>query len=147
MKVYVIMVAEKFPKGHIIEGAQTNFDKQIREFEKIHTIRLNYELWKKRFEKIEANKACISLRHWMGKPYRSPQIEFFRLYKDDGIGLQKIVFDDAFNSCLVDEKRISLKDDKLFQNDGLYGRYFKSWFAKNLTTEPKALIHFTNFRY
>lgn len=49
--------------------------------EKIHTIRANYDLWAKRFEEIERGEACLAVRKWTGKPYRSPQIEIARLTK------------------------------------------------------------------
>lgn len=36
---------------------------------KRHTIRANYEFWAKRFEKIAAGEAVLSIREWVGKPY------------------------------------------------------------------------------
>ena len=35
-------------------------------------------------------EACLSIRQWADKPYRSTQVEIARLGKDDGVGIQKL---------------------------------------------------------
>lgn len=104
MKNYVLTVSRYFPSGHKRAGDRTLFVEKIcltsdglraiykNVSPKIHTIRANFGLWKKRFGEIEAGRACLSLRYWEGKPYRSKQVEFLRLTKDDGIGLQELHF-------------------------------------------------------
>ena len=42
MKLYYIMVAPKFMKGHPKVGERTDFKRKIQSGEKIHTIRPNY---------------------------------------------------------------------------------------------------------
>lgn len=110
LKVYVITLSRVFPVSHPKAGQPTYFKEKIynagvllmQALEymmpanstdpncKYHTIRANYELWRKRFEQIERGEACLSIRQWTGKPYASKQIEIARLTKDDGIGLQKL---------------------------------------------------------
>ncbi|MDD3739404.1 MAG: hypothetical protein PHP31_08950 [Lentimicrobiaceae bacterium] len=120
---------------------------------KIHTIRANFPLWAKRFEQIENGTACLSLRVWLGKPYRSKQQEIFKLTKVDGIGLQKLNF---FNDhvCIIDDKVVSFNreifsssGEYIALNDGLYKDEFVDWFKHYDKTNDFALIHFTKFRY
>ena len=97
MKTYVLMLSQFFPAYHPKAGSSTDFKNKLQAalngwsdltFAKLHTIRANYPLWKKRFEQIERGEACLSIRQWSGKPYASKQVEIARLTKDDGIGLQ-----------------------------------------------------------
>lgn len=173
MKTYVITISKTFPKWHCCQGKETMFRQLLENglvcgncsklrrslcktcdnvlMRKIHTIRGNYEMWKKRFEEIENNKACLSVREWSGKPYRSKQVEIVRLTKDDGIGLQKLRF--AYESPGIPrleyqngaERDISSK--KLANNDGLSVSDWIEWFESCDTEEPLAIIQFTKFRY
>src|SRR5690554_4930802 len=101
MTTYVITLSRTFPGTHPRKGEQTLFVAMLIEVlkwnpdnpklgGKLHTIRGNFPLWEKRFKKIEKGEACLSLRYWSEKPYRSKQVEFARLTREDGIGLQKI---------------------------------------------------------
>ena len=155
MKKYSIILSTFFPKNHPMAGAETCFeystiaaiDGKINTAQKIHTIRDNYPLWEKRFEKINNGEACLSIRVWNGVPYRSKQKEIALLTKEDGIGLQKLRF---YNNCLLqpmlnDGTAISV--DSLAQNDGLSFENWKSWFDKNDLSKQFAIIHFTKRRY
>lgn len=58
MKTYVIILATKYPKSHQCARDETHFVDYIHNFlwntgieRKIHTVRGNYKLWKKRFIK------------------------------------------------------------------------------------------------
>ena len=105
MKTYVITLSQNFPAKHPRKGEPTNFNVQLLNAVwrshnmsvgfpqfgmKLHTIRANYELWSKRFKKIDAGNAVLAVRYWTGKPYHSKQIEICKLPKDDGIGIQKM---------------------------------------------------------
>jgi len=62
---------------------------------KLHTIRANYPLWKKRMEEVQAGLAVIELFYWAGKPYHKDengvgQIVFATLDKDSGCGVQEL---------------------------------------------------------
>lgn len=140
-KCYVLMLAKQFPVGHRRKGQATFFKQQYQMRDKIHTIRNNYELWKKRIEEVQAGTAYISLRQWIEKPYNSDQTEIGRLHNDDQIGIQSYAHGDF---PLVDG---SLTPQKIIaRNDGLSQEDFKSWFSK-AKPEQMALIHFTKFRY
>ncbi len=99
---YVLTLSQTFPANHPRAGEETGF---IPKFfgavnglpcfhPKKHTIRGNYELWRKRFEKINKGEAVLSIRKWVGKPYGlgSKLVEVKRLGREDGIGLQKMEF-------------------------------------------------------
>lgn len=160
MKTYVITVSEYFPKTHIRSGDETGFPEKIlsalemdnllvhkcfqKPPEKIHTVRANYPLWKKRFEKIDRGDACLSIRRWTGTPYRSKQEEIVRLTKKDGIGLQELVHPDCFISASIEGKQVDWSD--IAKNDGLLFEDFCEWFNVR-QKEPMAIIHFTKFRY
>lgn len=145
MKTYVITVSETFPKGNSQEGKRTLFVDKIMMKAKIHTIRNNYELWLKRFREIEAGKACISLRVWTGKPYRSKQREFLRLTKEDGIGIEQLFYHSGVFHIMQGDLPICL----ISKNDGLLPSELKEWFKMDGMTfaTQAAIIHFTPFRY
>ena len=128
------------------------FLNQIYSLVKKHTIRGNYKLWKKRFEKIEKGEACLSIRFWEGKPYNSKQKEFLNLKTVDGISLEKLEFhkdkDGIANLKYPLINNFSEPDIQILaENDGLSFSDFKDWFKKYDLSEPMAIIHFTHFKY
>ena len=167
---YVLMLSKAFPANHPRKGEPTDFRTKFLSARysqeggtlyiasygkrKLHTIRANYELWRKRFEKIERGEACLSIRQWEGKPRRSKAIEIARLTREDGISLQKLEFkgleyDEVFLRCEVDEWPISKR--VLAKNDGLSYEDWRAWFFNPKTkydlSKPMAIIHFTDYRY
>lgn len=157
-KKYVITLSQVFPVTHIRKGEPTGFkDKFLAaigkaegKWLKVHTIRANYDLWKKRFDEIEAGRACLCIRQWTGKPYCSKQVELAVLTKEDGIGLQSVEFNSDFSSQTVDEGifRVTRYNVKKFaHNDGLSVEDWKEWFKKYDISKKLAIIHFTKFRY
>jgi hypothetical protein len=161
MKTYVIMISERFPQTHKRAGEQTNFKDKIDSIDcdlpfppfdpKIHTIRANYELWKKRFDQIDAGKAVLSVRVWKGKPYNSKQKEIFRFDKTHSIGIQKIKswdFEKGFAFYIGKNRNVlPVNIGELAKNDGLSLDDFDNWFAGYDLNKPMAIIHFTEFRY
>ena len=149
MKTYYLTLSQVFPSTHPRAGEPTYFRENLRR-SKLHTIRANYELWRKRFEQIERGEACLSVRQWSGKPYCSKQIEIARLTKEDGIGLQRLNFyrgnfpDSLFYPSIDDKPSDSTE---LAQNDGLAIFDWFEWFGHYDITKPLAIIHFTPFRY
>jgi len=150
VKTYVITLAKVFPKEHIRAGEDTNFKELFLAGSKIHTIRLNYELWKKRFEEIEIGNACISIRQWSGKPYKSKQEVIKVLAKDDGIGIEHVkvykYMSKSISSMLINSKSLFVIQE-ICLNDGLDYDNFNDWFKPVKSKTHLALIHFTNFRY
>lgn len=154
MKKYIIMLSTKFPKTHKKSGEPTGFPLAIKHYDKIHTIRANYELWRKRFIKIDEGKAMLSVRVWEGQPYNSKQLEIFKYDKTHKIGIERLVLAPAcfttnyppmptinyqfFSSGIIND---------LAKNDGLTTEDFEEWFKKYDKTQPMAIIHFTGFRY
>ena len=167
-KCYVLLVSRMFPGTHVQAGSPTHFVEKIckalgkeppvpyggwdawevkallNAAPKLHTIRLNYDLWKKRFDEVNAGTAYLSLRYWTDLPYKSPQEEFLQLHNTDGIGIQKLsfplgVFIDDYDAD------VSIKD--IAKNDGLSWEDFKSWFGEIKYGSEFVIIHFTDFRY
>jgi len=70
-------ISEYFPKTHKRAGEPTNFVMQISNVfygsfpAKLHTMRQNYSLWKKRIDEVIAGDAILVLFSWSGKPYNS----------------------------------------------------------------------------
>lgn len=167
MKTYVITLSTNFPSTHPRKGDPTYFKEQLfnaifrdrgydirgaypQHGHKIHTIRANYSLWAKRFEQIEKGEACLSIRRWTGKPYRSEQYEMARLTKDDGIGIQKLEFRKVFSQCRTVRPAVGdtyIDAQSLASNDGLSLFDWTSWFENYDKSKPLVIIHFTKFRY
>lgn len=159
MKTYYLTLSQVFPVTHPRAGEETHFKDWLvgslyygATSGKIHTIRANFELWQKRFEDIYAGKACLSVRYWEGKPYRSKQHEIVRLTKDDGIGIQKLEFpfgtlDEAM---IEDAEHVGMFGgiaQTFATNDGLSLNDWKAWFKDYDLSKQMAIIHFTKFRY
>ena len=159
MITYVLTLSREFPAYHPKKGQPTYFKDKVNAainqnadyWPKVHTIRANYLLWTKRFEKIDKGEACLSIRQWTGKPRHSPQVELFRLTKEDGIGLQRMKFsrysDGAiYMDCAHIEGR-DINGDKIAYNDGLSYIDWQRWFKGYDLSQPLAIIHFTKARY
>lgn len=163
MKTYVIMLSQTFPANHPRRGEETKFKQQIINAifvnqgwnkiaaypelgDKRHTIRANYDLWEKRINEVQRGEACLSLRQWEGKPYRSKQIEFARLTSLDGVGIQMLTFGRAFRLVTVDDEFYATPWI-LAKNDGLNLVDWEDWFKGYDISKPLAIIHFTKFRY
>lgn len=163
MKTYVLTVSKTFPVTHKRKGEPTYFAEKIfkekcsedvkvkirEEFgpdliPKKHTIRANYDLWKKRIDEVNEGKAIISLRQWSGNPYNSPQIEVMQFGVEE-IGYQRIMIDGIYR-FRIDGSERRCDTEELAKNDGLSDSDFKEWF-KNYDLEPMIIIHFTKFRY
>lgn len=169
-KIYYLTLSEAFPSTHIRAGQPTNFEDAFKAGQvfnrgseclhrhpKLHTIRANYEFWRKRFEKIKTGEACLSIREWIGRPYGkdSYQREIARLTHEDGIGIQKLEFRrkegtakfvDGILRPFADGKRID-RTERLANNDGLSFEDWEAWFKDYDLSKPMAIIHFTKFRY
>jgi len=106
---------------------------------KIHTIRQNYDFWK-RFEGRE-----VALFTWEGKPYRSKQKVF---------SVKRLVSVQEIELCEKGSDYRWLTSDKrpihglnLSVNDGffVFGD-FVDWFSK-YKPGKMAILHFTDFKY
>lgn len=145
MKTYVLMLSKVFPATHPLKGEPTGFREAFRK-NKLHTIRANYPLWKKRIAEVQRGEAVLSVRQWSGRPYMSKQETIATLTADDGVGIQKLTF---FSGRIiyptVGKYQPSVKE--IAHNDGLDSTYWLYWFRNYDLTKPLAIIHFTSFRY
>lgn len=177
MKTYVLLISRHFPTTHKRKGDRTYFYGKIQLAigcqdcdekqdltgkniskcnschrhammnKKLHTIRQNYLLWAKRIKEVQEGTAILSLRHWSGKPYNSPQVEFAQLDKNSGVGIQKIQFNKDDILWFSIDQDLETHIEQLAKNDGLIADDFKDWFKNADLSAPMAIIHFTNFRY
>lgn len=167
MKTYVITLSKRFPSGHMRAGELTFFHEALANAlydteatlvvddeedistqifdRKIHTIRANYPLWAKRIAEVERGEACLSIRQWTGKPYRSKQVEIAKLTKKNGVGIQKVELTNDLAECITGGRHYSYVD--IARNDGLHPADWLDWFKGYELTQPMAIIHFTDFRY
>lgn len=130
--------SSKFAKGQLGYNHSLN---------KIHTIRFNYDLWKKRIKDVEEGKAILSIREWSDKPYRSKQNTIANLRKGDGVGIQLLDCDKPF-ALEIDGKIITYLEHTIIAgNDGLSLEDWEEWFDIEHASGQKAIIHFTSFRY
>lgn len=151
MKTYVLTISKTFPVKHKKAGQPTNYQYLIQQFTKRHTIRSNFDLWKKRIDEVNEGKACISLRQWEGKPYNSKQVELWQYWGKE-IGYQMLEFSaSGLNGMIMIDKGFpeqgSYHIEEIAKNDGLSEDDFRDWFKGYDLSKPMIIIHFTNFRY
>lgn len=146
MKTYVITLSKTFLKGHKREGEPTDFAEKLRK-QKIHTIRGNYLLWSERIGEVMSGAACLSIRQWSGKPYRSKQIELAVLTNKDGVGIQFLnIHPESDFTCIIDDAG-KISSERIANNDGLSLEDWKEWFSRDDLKRTMSIIHFTKFRY
>ena len=143
-KCYYIMIAITFPAHHIRKGQETNFAELIAKDIKKHTLRANYELWKKRADEINQGIAYLSVRQWSGKPYASYQVE---LFQKNSLLVEKLQMSSP--GWLIENYESDYTTADIASNDGLDIQDFYSWFKGKITIDmdPMAIIHFTDFTY
>lgn len=157
MKTHVLLVSQDFPKTHPRRGESTGFVEAIQSLftdkqTKIHTIRSNYDWWKKRIDEVNAGEAVLSIRYWAGKPYHKDangigQVEILRL---TSAGIQCLLrFPNAagFGNVCDSDGAKTVRIEQLAKNDSLPLQDFKDWFEGYDLSNPMAIIHFSTFRY
>ena len=157
MKTYVITLSRHFLANHKRAGEETHFKEKfllgqgLTDYDtpaivKIHTIRANYPLWKKRIKEVQDGQAVLSIRQWTGKPYCSKQVEIAKLTTSNGVGVQKLEFIDN-NIFFPKVGYVRIFDSLLSFRDGLTLDDWREWFKDYDLSKPMAIIHFTKFRY
>lgn len=142
-KCYVLLLAKNFPASHNRAGELTDFKKKLLRSKK-HTIRNNYEHWKRIVGEVNSGIAYISIRQWSGLPYRSKQEEIVRLHDTNLISIQHLQH--TPQGWIVDGQKI-VKEKVLARNDGLKLADFQDWFRNKKDHQSMALIQFTKFKY
>lgn len=148
-KKYVLLLSKHFPKTHPKAGQETGFWLKVCFGRKMHTIRGNYALWEKRIKEVNEGNAIISLREWVGDPYKSKQRELKQFHGSD-VGIQKL--DWTLFGWFINDMESNVWTIDLARNDGLSLEDFSFWFKARINCnpvdlEPMAIIHFTDFRY
>lgn len=142
-KQVVLMIAKNFLAYHKKAGQSTEFEAKIKDKEKVHTIRPNYEKWKEKIEEVKSGKAELVLKQREGRPYHSTPNKLFIFDEKDDVEVSKLT-KTADGFFVNDTKKVEPED--LAKNDGLSLQDFEDWF-KVFPTEPMAIIHFNSFRY
>ena len=146
MKTFVITFSRVFPATHPRAGEPTFFVDKITRKEKLHTIRANPAFWLNVFDEIRKGNAELSMRYWFDKPYRSAQIEFGRLGKEDGIGIQLLQFNGDLMTPRVDYWNYP-ESRELAKNDGLFFDDWCNWFEHYDLTKDMAIMWLCSQRY
>ena len=142
-KQVVLMIAKNFLAYHKRAGQATDFEIKIKEKDKNHTIRPNYEKWKEKIEEVKSGKAELVLKQWEGRPNHSTPNKLFIFDEKDDVEVSKLT--KTADGFFVNDA-IKVEPEILAKNDGLSLQDFEDWF-KVFPTEPMALIHFNSFRY
>ena len=58
MKTYYLTLSNVFPSTHAKAGMNTCFEEKLRVY-KLHTIRANYDFWKKRLNKLQQERLAF----------------------------------------------------------------------------------------
>ncbi len=150
LKTYVLTISKNFLHYHPKAGEATRFKDKILSGEKKHTIRGNYNFWKKRIDAVAQGKAVLSVREWSGKPYHSVQNTITEFTSKHGVGIQKVTARFKGENTGSEMKIEGLLQDindviSVAENDGLSEDDFLNWFNKDLL--DGAIIHFSDFRY
>ena len=142
-KQVVLMIAKNFLAYHKRAGQATEFEAKIKDKDKVHTIRPNYEKWKEKIEEVKSGKAELVLKQWEGRPYHSTPNKL-SIYDDkDDVDVSKLT--KTADGFFVNDT-IKVEPEILAKNDGLSLQDFEDWF-KVFPTEPMAILHFNSFRY
>ena len=148
---YVLIVSTEFPKGKARAGQPTNFENNVLDQSKGHTIRGNYKYWKYRIDQINMGNAYLSVRKWTGRPYNSEQEEIATFGKGQ-VSIQKVKIGKVF--CQVApatgikqlEYTMEVPTVVISHKDGLSYEDFLDWFRNDMDKEF-CIIHFTNKPY
>lgn len=147
MKTYVITFSINFPKGHPKAGEPTFFVEKIARREKKHTIRVNAEWWMKIIGEVQRGEAELSLRYWSAKPYASPQVEFGRLGKEEGVNAQLLEFREGNIYSPIVDKYFHPESEELAKNDGLFSQDWLDWFKNYKLNKPMVIINLGKWYY
>ena len=142
-KQIVLMIAKNFLAYHKRAGQSTEFEAKIKDKDKVHTIRPNYEKWKEKIEEVKSGKAELVLKQWEGRPYHSTPNKLFIFDAKDDVEVSKLT--KTADGFFVNDT-IKVEPEILAKNDGLSLQDFEDWF-KVFPTEPMAILHFNSFRY
>ena len=138
MKTYTLMLSKTFPATHPCAGQPTDFESKVLIGEKRHTLRSNYEFWRKRLLAVNEGKAVIVVKQWDGRPYYSTPREIFRL--GSKTKWSPIYYCDSMLHGLyyqmTKQNPKCTYVDLLAKNDGLTLDQFRAWF------NPKDLVDF-----
>jgi len=187
MKTVVVLLSKTYFPQHPKAGKSTMFcEKVLNEFYadkrilpvdsigpnapyyKIHTCRSNYEYWKKKIDKLKADGGVLSVREWIGKPYKKPgqnkiidipakdiEVQKLILWKDkrkDYYAIEEIAPIHTIYEWEATVNGNNIPITVLASNDGLTVEDFKAWFLpvfekRKTDILELAIIHFTKFRY
>lgn len=142
------MISRHFPVTHKRKGERTYFEDYINTGDKMHTIRANYQLWADRIEQVNKGVACISIRCWSGKPYKSKQEVVKNIYEASVQCIDMHAISENHVTSTIDGGACNTNTANVAFNDGLTPSDFYEWFFGGKSKHFKGvIIHFTDFKY
>ena len=177
--IAVLLLSKTFSPPHYRAGEATRFSdkvrneigltcKDCREVQKFdgdccgfipmqigrkkHTCRKNYKYWKDTIDRLKQKGGVLSVRQWLGLPYKQPGQEVIVDIPAEIVGVQKLELTRRGNDWEAKIDGYNTPVALISTNDGLTEEEFKAWFAplfekEKAVTLDFAIIHFTKERY
>jgi hypothetical protein len=113
----------------------------------LHTIRLNYDLWKHKADQINAGDMVLSVRQWEAQPYKSQQVEVARLTQLHVQRFEAVYgATDTIPRVWVDGCEV-IDVEQVAKNDGLELGDWVDFFFKRTNHVEGVVLQFTDFMY
>ncbi|MCC8153255.1 MAG: hypothetical protein LIP01_02990 [Tannerellaceae bacterium] len=151
MKVVVLLSKTFFPQ-HPKAGKVTCFEQKVMDGRKKHTCRKNYQYWRDKINKLQESGGVLSVRQWIGQPFKQPGQGTIVDIPADTVGIQKLELTRKNGEWSAIVEGYNTPVSLLAVNDGLTEQELKDWFAPVFEKEKAevltfAIIHFTKERY
>lgn len=146
-RVAVLMLSKVFTKEHRNAGKPTYFLEKMQAGTKLHTIRLNYDLWKRKADQINAGDMVLSVRQWEAQPYKSQQVEVARLTQLHVQRFEAVYgATDTIPRVWVDGCEV-VDVEQVAKNDGLELGDWVEFFFNRTNHVEGVILQFTDFMY
>ena len=143
----MLVLSTVFGRGHKRVGQPTHFVESMQAGTKLHTIRANTELWRRRAAKIDAGEMELSIRVWSGRPYRSQQVEVARLTQLHVQSIEAVMgATDALPRVWIDGQEVA-DVEQVARNEGLELADWVGLFLKRTNHYEGVVLQFGSFRY
>jgi hypothetical protein len=147
-KAIILNISLNFLSYHPRRGEPTGFVDLVLDGVKKHTVRENYEYWRKRVEMVNSGTYVLKITCWSGRPYHSKKVEVKTITHCE-IQKFRLVMrkrDKNFAVAYVDNRMLLPHEFTEFcKNDGLSTVDFIHWLRAE--DFEGCVIHFGYFKY
>lgn len=110
---------------------------------KLHLVKSNFPIWSKWISEVNAGKATLSIKQWVGSPQKSIRETLIKFDSTSNIGVQKIRYRYGWEVDCPNR----YDSHELAANNGMSLEDWQAIFCNADRSKPMAIIHFTDFRY